>query len=112
MTTILTQLPVERLGWVLIHSLWEFLAIALVVRLIERAFAGRSSASVRYAAGPCGALQEGENLGPDLVDAGGPRGFGHAGNSCIRRAAEEPAGTRCGDPGWAGRHQPALRRSR
>ena len=41
MTAILTQLPIERLGWVLIHSLWEFLAIALVVRLFERGFAGR-----------------------------------------------------------------------
>ena len=36
MTTILTQLPIERLGWVLIHSLWEFLAIALVVRLFAQ----------------------------------------------------------------------------
>jgi beta-lactamase regulating signal transducer with metallopeptidase domain len=54
MTTILAQLPVERLGWVLVHSLWQFLAIALVVRLIERTFAGCSNASVRYAAGLCG----------------------------------------------------------
>jgi beta-lactamase regulating signal transducer with metallopeptidase domain len=54
MTTFLTQLPVERLGWVLIHSLWQFLAIALVVRLLEQAFAGRSGASLRYIAGLCG----------------------------------------------------------
>jgi bla regulator protein BlaR1 len=54
MTTLLAQLPVERFGWVLIHSLWEFLAIALVVRVIERAFAGRRSASARYAVGLCG----------------------------------------------------------
>lgn len=54
MTTLLAQLPVERLGWVLMHSLWQFLAIALVVRLFERTFAGRKSASLRYAAGLCG----------------------------------------------------------
>jgi beta-lactamase regulating signal transducer with metallopeptidase domain len=54
MTTLLAHLPVERLGWVLIHSLWQFLAIALVVRLLERSFAGRGSASVRYVAGVCG----------------------------------------------------------
>ncbi|HET6880896.1 MAG TPA: carboxypeptidase regulatory-like domain-containing protein [Pirellulales bacterium] len=54
MTTILAQLPVERLGWVLVHSLWQFLTIALVVRLFERTFAGRKSASLRYAAGLCG----------------------------------------------------------
>ena len=54
MTPFLAHLPVERLGWVLIHSLWQFLVIALVVRLLEQAFAGRSSASVRYVAGVCG----------------------------------------------------------
>jgi beta-lactamase regulating signal transducer with metallopeptidase domain/regulation of enolase protein 1 (concanavalin A-like superfamily) len=54
MTTILALLLVERLGWVLMHSLWQFMAIALVVRLFERTFAGRRSASLRYAAGMCG----------------------------------------------------------
>ncbi|MGH7135130.1 MAG: hypothetical protein ACREHD_05275, partial [Pirellulales bacterium] len=54
MTTILAHLTVERLGWLLVHSLWQFLAIALVVRLFERTFAGRKSASLRYAAGLCG----------------------------------------------------------
>ena len=54
MTTILAQLPVERLGWVLIHSLWQFLLIALVVRLLERAVASRCGAALRYAAGLCG----------------------------------------------------------
>jgi beta-lactamase regulating signal transducer with metallopeptidase domain len=54
MTTFLAHLPVERLGWVLIHSLWQFPVIALVIRLLERAFAGRSGASVRYIAGLCG----------------------------------------------------------
>ncbi len=54
MITFLALLPVERLGWVLIHSLWQFLLIALVVRLLERAFAGRRGASLRYIAGVCG----------------------------------------------------------
>lgn len=54
MTTFLANLPVERLGWVLIHSLWQFLAIVLVVRLLERVFAGRSGAAARYAVGLCG----------------------------------------------------------
>jgi beta-lactamase regulating signal transducer with metallopeptidase domain len=54
MTTFLAHLPIERLGWVLIHSLWQFLVIALVVRLFEQALAGRSGASLRYIAGLCG----------------------------------------------------------
>jgi beta-lactamase regulating signal transducer with metallopeptidase domain len=54
MTTLLANLPVERLGWVLIHSLWQFLVIALVVRLLERALAGRNGASARYFVGLCG----------------------------------------------------------
>ena len=56
MTTFLVHLPVERLGWVLIHSLWQFLVIALVVRLFEQALAGRSGASLRYIAGLCGLM--------------------------------------------------------
>ncbi len=54
MTTFLAHLPVERLGWVLVHSVWQFLAIALVVRLLDQTFAGPSSAWVRYVAGVCG----------------------------------------------------------
>jgi beta-lactamase regulating signal transducer with metallopeptidase domain len=54
MTTFLAHLPVERLGWVLIHSLWQFLLIALIVRLFERTFAGRSGAAARYIVGLCG----------------------------------------------------------
>jgi beta-lactamase regulating signal transducer with metallopeptidase domain/regulation of enolase protein 1 (concanavalin A-like superfamily) len=54
MTAFLSPLVVDRLGWVLMHSLWEFLAIALVIRLFERAFPGRGGASMRYAAGLCG----------------------------------------------------------
>jgi beta-lactamase regulating signal transducer with metallopeptidase domain len=54
MTTLFAHLPVERLGWVLIHSLWQFLLIALVVRLVEQGLAGRNRASVRYIAGVCG----------------------------------------------------------
>jgi beta-lactamase regulating signal transducer with metallopeptidase domain len=53
MTTLLAQLLVERLGWVLIQSLWQFLAIALLIRLFEQVFAGRTNASVRYVAGVC-----------------------------------------------------------
>ncbi len=54
MTTFLAHLPVEHVGWVLLHSLWQLLVVALVVRLVERAFAGRSGASMRYVAGLCG----------------------------------------------------------
>jgi beta-lactamase regulating signal transducer with metallopeptidase domain/regulation of enolase protein 1 (concanavalin A-like superfamily) len=54
MTTTLALLLIERLGWVLMHSLWQFMAIALVVRLFERTFVGRRGTSLRYAAGMCG----------------------------------------------------------
>ncbi|HLJ94603.1 MAG TPA: M56 family metallopeptidase [Gemmataceae bacterium] len=54
MTALFALLPVERLGWVLIHSLWQFLLIALVVRLLEQVFAGRTHASARYLAGVSG----------------------------------------------------------
>ncbi len=54
MTTMLSQLPIERLGWVLIHSLWQFAAITLAVRLVERVCAGRGGAPLRYFAGLCG----------------------------------------------------------
>lgn len=54
MTTLYAHLPVERLGWVLIHSLWQFLLIALIVRFLEQVLARRTRASVCYIAGVCG----------------------------------------------------------
>ena len=35
MNAALALITSDRLGWVLIHSLWQFVAIALVVRLAE-----------------------------------------------------------------------------
>src|SRR3954453_15106004 len=40
---------IERLGWVLLHSVWQFALIALVVMVFERA-TRRFSAGVRYGA--------------------------------------------------------------
>jgi|GEM_PF-4433215 len=54
MTMFPAYLSVEHVGWVLIHSLWQFAVIALVVRLCERAFTGRNGASGRYYVGVCG----------------------------------------------------------
>ena len=98
MTTILSHLPVERLGWVLMHSLWQFLAIALVVRLIERTFAGRSRSSVRYAAGLFGlaAMTVVPVVtwflipGPPLADAGAVAAVSGAERRDGRPAAELP----------------------
>ncbi len=52
--TLFAHLLVERFGWVLIHSLWQFLVIALVVRLLGRVFAGRNGASANYIIGLSG----------------------------------------------------------
>src|SRR3954453_23592701 len=40
---------IERLGWVLLHSVWQFALIALVVMIFERA-TRRLSVRVRYGA--------------------------------------------------------------
>lgn len=38
---------VERLGWVLVHSLWQFALVALLAGVISRAMR-RSSSATRY----------------------------------------------------------------
>jgi len=53
MMTLLTEPVVEQLGWMLLHTLWQFAAIAALVWLCERALAGRSSAAIRYWLGVC-----------------------------------------------------------
>lgn len=49
----ISPIVVERLGWVLVHSLWQFAAIALVGFLLDRVLRRRSS-SIRYVALLCG----------------------------------------------------------
>lgn len=46
--SILSEATMERLGWVLVHSLWQFLLIAILALAVLR-FMKRSSASLRYA---------------------------------------------------------------
>ncbi len=41
------SLFIERLGWVLVHSLWQFALVALLASAIVRAMR-RSSSAVRY----------------------------------------------------------------
>ena len=50
---LISPMVVERLGWVLVHSLWQFAAIALVGFLLDRLLTRRSSA-IRYVALLCG----------------------------------------------------------
>lgn len=45
----LSEIVVERLGWVLVHSLWQFALVALLVGITMRAMR-KSSAKVRYVA--------------------------------------------------------------
>lgn len=45
---ILSETTMERLGWVLLHSLWQFLLIAILALAILR-FVKRSAAALRYA---------------------------------------------------------------
>ena len=44
---LFSQSVVERLGWVLVHSLWEFALVALLAGVAVRALR-RSSSSLRY----------------------------------------------------------------
>ena len=44
----LSPMVVERLGWVLVHSLWQFAVIALLAGLTDRLLR-RNSAALRYA---------------------------------------------------------------
>ncbi len=46
--TLLPPWMVDRLGWVLIHSLWQFALLACIAMLLQRAMR-RSSAAARYA---------------------------------------------------------------
>ena len=41
---------VERLGWTLVHSIWQLLVVAIVAALVERGLR-RRSANARYIAG-------------------------------------------------------------
>ena len=50
MTTFLTPSHVEQLGWVLLHSVWQFAVVGLVLFAVL-AVLRRASATVRYAAG-------------------------------------------------------------
>src|SRR5260370_25282183 len=43
----ISESMVERLGWVLVHSLWQFALVALLAGLVVRAMR-RSSAAARY----------------------------------------------------------------
>jgi beta-lactamase regulating signal transducer with metallopeptidase domain len=54
MTLLLGHLAIERLGWVLLHSLWQFALIAFLVRALERTLAGPNRAAARYGVGVCG----------------------------------------------------------
>lgn len=45
---ILSEATMERLGWILVHSLWQFLLTAILVLVVLR-FMKRSSAILRYA---------------------------------------------------------------
>lgn len=45
---IFSEAAMERLGWVLVHSLWQFLLVAILTLAVLRLFK-RSSASLRYA---------------------------------------------------------------
>src|SRR5437763_2182269 len=40
---------IDRLGWVLVHSIWQFACLAMVVAILQRA-TQRLSAAVRYSA--------------------------------------------------------------
>ena len=42
---------VDRLGWVLLHSLWQFAAVAAAAALVL-AVLGRSTAAARHACSP------------------------------------------------------------
>ncbi|OYW13591.1 MAG: hypothetical protein B7Z55_16560, partial [Planctomycetales bacterium 12-60-4] len=44
---LMSQFDVERLGWVLVHSLWQFAVVALVAGMTVRALRGKSS-GLRY----------------------------------------------------------------
>ena len=48
MQTLAAQPWVERLGWTLVHFLWQGLALALLYAAFRRAIAQRVSASTRY----------------------------------------------------------------
>jgi hypothetical protein len=99
---------VERLGWVLVHSAWQFALVALLAGVIVRAMR-RNSAATRYGvlvvamaasvAAPVATwvLQPGDV--PDRSASQGASAFGQESNAATRPGADTVS--LAGNPSWA-----------
>lgn len=84
----LPYLFVESAGWVLLHSLWQFTLIAVVIQLSERIFVRTNNAVWRYRLGVCGLVAL--TVAPAITLAVFPVPFGHEASEPVSLDTELP----------------------